>query len=286
MNEFIYNDSNGFKSKKDESYQNWQNIYGQGYQNSFATEIDSLFDQIMNYGDFSYDMEKDQLFQMYKQQYQGKGNQAMKNQLGVATASTGGYNSSFAQTSAQQAYQSSMDELNQKAADTYGLAMQKWQNEFDDLQNRYGTLMQAQQAEENSYYNRLNAAQQEFNTYNNLYNDDYNNQWSQYADNRNFEQTQANNAQNQANFDKQFNQNAQHNKNMENISKNAANGTITSTNQPYVLSKEEHDGFWKKTKSFQEKKDNKGMRAYYDDLVARGKFTKSKADDLYNKNKV
>lgn len=226
MNEFVYNDTNGFRAKMDEAYQDWQTTYGKGYQSSFATEIDELYDKIMNYGDFSYDMEKDQLFQMFKQQYQGKGQQAMKNQLGVATASTGGYNSSFAQSSAQQAYQGAMSELNQKAVDTYGLAMQNWQKEFDDLQNRYGIMSQAQQAEENSYYNRVNAAQQNFNTYNNLYTDDYNNQWNQYADNRTFEQAQANNAQNQANFEKQFNQSVQHDNNMENIAKKSANGTI------------------------------------------------------------
>ena len=96
IGDFYYNDSAGYKERSENAFNDWTDLYsGQGKANFDAsqqklqTTVDDLFNQIMNYGDFSYDQEKDQLFQIYKQQYLSAGAGAMKNQLAAASANTG-----------------------------------------------------------------------------------------------------------------------------------------------------------------------------------------------------
>lgn len=216
IGEFAYNDSNGYLSSRDNSLNEYKTLLEQGYQSQYKTDIDSLFEQIINYGDFSYDQEKDNLFQIFKQQYQREGQQAMKNQLGVATAQTGGYNNSYAQSSAQQAYQNSMNQLNDKATELYANAFSQYQNEYNNLLDRYSLVNEADQREENNYYNRLNTAKNSFDTFNSLYGDDYQNQYNAWSDNANQIRTNYSNAVSQNNWIKEFNANETNNANVLN----------------------------------------------------------------------
>jgi hypothetical protein len=156
-----------------------------GY-NKYQSDVDSLYDAVMNYGDFSYDMEKDQLFQMYKQQYQSQGNTAMRNQMGISTAKSGGYNSSVAQTSAQSVYQNYMDALSEKAADTYQNAYDMWNTEYNNKLNQYNSAVSANEASNSNYWNLYNAAQTQKNTAYDAYQDDKNFKYTKWNDNRNY----------------------------------------------------------------------------------------------------
>lgn len=251
IGKFGYNDSNGFLANRDNYFNEYQNLLNQGYQSQYKNDIDSLFDQIMNYGDFSYDQEKDNLFQIFKQQYQREGQQAMKNQIGIATAQTGGYNNSYAQSSAQQAYQNSMNQLNDKATELYANAFSKYQNEYNNLLDRYSLVNEADQREENNYYNKLNSSKTAFDTFNNLYGDDYQNQYNAWSDNANQVKNNYNNAVAQNNWIKEYNANetnnantltqqaqqfnkqqeetVRHNKAMEKIAKQSAKGKTSTT---------------------------------------------------------
>ena len=207
---FNYNDAAGYKERSENAFNDWNDLYsGQGKANFDAsqqklqTTVDDLFDQIMNYGDFSYDQEKDQLFQIYKQQYLS----AMKNQLAAASANTGGYNNSYAQQSAQQAYNNTMSGLSDKAIELRANALTTWQNEYNQIQDRYNLVNNQKAAEESSYYNKLNAANNAYNVFNTAYKDDYNNQYGLWSDNRNAAQTRVNNAQSQVNWANDYNAN-------------------------------------------------------------------------------
>ena len=208
---FNYNDAAGYKERSENAFNDWNDLYsGQGKANFDAsqqklqTTVDDLFDQIMNYGDFSYDQEKDQLFQIYKQQYLSAGAGAMKNQLAAASANTGGYNNSYAQQSAQQAYNNTMSGLSDKAIELRANALTTWQNEYNQIQDRYNLVNNQKAAEESSYYNKLNAANNAYNVFNK---DDYNNQYGLWSDNRNAAQTRVNNAQSQVNWANDYNAN-------------------------------------------------------------------------------
>lgn len=211
---FNYNDAAGYKERSENAFNDWNDLYsGQGKANFDAsqqklqTTVDDLFDQIMNYGDFSYDQEKDQLFQIYKQQYLSAGAGAMKNQLAAASANTGGYNNSYAQQSAQQAYNNTMNGLSDKAIELRANALTNWQNEYNQIQDRYNLVNNQKAAEESSYYNKLNAANNAYNVFNTAYKDDYNNQYGLWSDNRNAAQTRVNNAQSQVNWANDYNAN-------------------------------------------------------------------------------
>lgn len=214
IGDFYYNDSAGYKERSENAFNDWNDLYsGQGKANFDAsqqklqTTVDDLFDQIMNYGDFSYDQEKDQLFQIYKQQYLSAGAGAMKNQLAAASANTGGYNNSYAQQSAQQAYNNTMSGLSDKAIELRANALTNWQNEYNQIQDRYNLVNNQKAAEESSYYNKLNAANNAYNVFNTAYKDDYNNQYGLWSDNRNAAQTRVNNAQSQVNWANDYNAN-------------------------------------------------------------------------------
>lgn len=214
IGDFYYNDAAGYKERSENAFNDWNDLYsGQGKANFDAsqqklqTTVDDLFDQIMNYGDFSYDQEKDQLFQIYKQQYLSAGAGAMKNQLAAASANTGGYNNSYAQQSAQQAYNNTMNGLSDKAIELRANALTNWQNEYNQIQDRYNLVNNQKAAEESSYYNNLNAANNAYNVFNNAYKDDYNNQYGLWSDNRNAAQTRVNNAQSQVNWANDYNAN-------------------------------------------------------------------------------
>ena len=211
---FNYNDAAGYKERSENAFNDWNDLYsGQGKANFDAsqqklqTTVDDLFDQIMNYGDFSYDQEKDQLFQIYKQQYLSAGAGAMKNQLAAASANTGGYNNSYAQQSAQQAYNNTMSGLSDKAIELRANALTTWQNEYNQIQDRYNLVNNQKAAEESSNYNKLNAANNAYNVFNTAYKDDYNNQYGLWSDNRNAAQTRVNNAQSQVNWANDYNAN-------------------------------------------------------------------------------
>ncbi len=214
IGDFNYNDAAGYKERSENAFNDWNDLYsGQGKANFDAsqqklqTTVDDLFDQIMNYGDFSYDQEKDQLFQIYKQQYLSAGAGAMKNQLSAASANTGGYNNSYAQQSAQQAYNNTMNGLSDKAIELRANALTNWQNEYNQIQDRYNLVNNQKAAEESSYYNKLNAANNAYNVFNTAYKDDYNNQYGLWSDNRNAAQTRVNNAQSQVNWANDYNAN-------------------------------------------------------------------------------
>lgn len=214
IGDFYYNDAAGYKERSENAFNDWNDLYsGQGKANFDAsqqklqTTVDDLFNQIMNYGDFSYDQEKDQLFQIYKQQYLSAGAGAMKNQLAAASANTGGYNNSYAQQSAQQAYNNTMNGLSDKAIELRANALTTWQNEYNQIQDRYNLVNNQKAAEESSYYNKLNAANNAYNVLNTAYKDDYNNQYGLWSDNRNAAQTRVNNAQSQVNWANDYNAN-------------------------------------------------------------------------------
>ena len=88
--------------------------------------LNSLKDSIENYGDFSYDVNSDALYQQYADQYMRQGKLAMQDAMGQAAALTGGYGNSYAATVGNQAYQSYLQQLNDKVPELYQLALDRY----------------------------------------------------------------------------------------------------------------------------------------------------------------
>ena len=156
------------------------------YQSSYSDQIQAILDQIMNREKFSYDLNGDALYKQYRDQYAQMGNMAMMDTMGQAAAMTGGYGNSYAQSAGQQAYQGYLQQLNEVVPELYGMALDQYNREGQNMLDQYALL--AGQEEQDygryrdavsDYYARLQAAYDQYNAER-----DYD--YSQWADGRDF----------------------------------------------------------------------------------------------------
>ena len=126
------------------------------YQSQYQPKIQNLTDQILNRGQFQYDLNGDALYNQYKDRYVGLGQQAMMDTMGQAAKLTGGYGNSYAQMAGQQAYHGYLQGLNDKVPELYQLALQRYNNEGQDLYNRYGLLSSQEEQDYNRFMNNYN----------------------------------------------------------------------------------------------------------------------------------
>lgn len=136
------------------------------YQSSYADQIQGLLKDYENTKDFQYDFNADPLYQQYKDQYMQQGKMAMMDTMGNAAALTGGYGSSYASTAGNQAYQSSLNELNNVIPSLYDRAYSKYRDDKSDklqhmqvLQNLDDSDYKKYQDMLIDYYNTLNYLQ-------------------------------------------------------------------------------------------------------------------------------
>lgn len=107
------------------------------FQSDYKGALDSLYDQVTRREKFKYDMNEDVLYQQYKDMYMKSGQKAMQDTLGQGAALTGGYNNTYAQTAAQQAYNDYLGALNDKVPELYQQAYNRYQQEGDDLYEQF-----------------------------------------------------------------------------------------------------------------------------------------------------
>lgn len=120
-----------------------------------------LYQKYMERDPFSYDFNADALYQQYKDRYMQQGKMAMQDVMGQAAAMTGGYGNSYAASVGNQAYQQSLQQLNDVIPELYQLALSKHNQEGQDMLNALGVL----ESDRDMYmedwqrgYNRLNDA--------------------------------------------------------------------------------------------------------------------------------
>ena len=103
------------------------------FQSKYTRQIASLYDQIMNRPAFAYNVNKDPLFQQYKNQYTVQGQRAMQDVMGEAAALTGGYGNSWGNTAGYQAYQYYLQLLNDRIPELEQRAFDKYQYAGEEL---------------------------------------------------------------------------------------------------------------------------------------------------------
>lgn len=110
------------------------------YQSQWQGMLDETMNKILNRGDFSYNFNEDALYQQYADKYMQQGKLAMQDTMGQAAAMTGGYGNSYAQSVGQQAYQAHLSELNDIVPELYQMALNKYNQEGEDLYNQYAMI--------------------------------------------------------------------------------------------------------------------------------------------------
>lgn len=132
----------GYKEsqKVQDAYKYLQDVLSQKpgeFQSDYKGALDDLYNQVMGREKFSYDMNADVLYQQYKDMYMKSGQKAMQDTLGQASALTGGYANSYAQTAAQQTYQDYLGSLNDKVPELYQMAYDRYKQEGDELYQKF-----------------------------------------------------------------------------------------------------------------------------------------------------
>lgn len=124
---------------------------GEWHGGSWTDNLNETIAQILNREKFSYDLNGDMLYQQYKDQYTTQGKLAMMDTMGQAAAMTGGYGNSFAQTAGQQAYQGYLQQLNDVVPELYGMALNQYNQEGQNLYTQAGLLAQMDEQEYGRY---------------------------------------------------------------------------------------------------------------------------------------
>ncbi len=165
------------------------------YTSPYATDIESLYNQIMNQPDFTFDINGNALYQMYADQYTQQGQNAMMNTMGQAAAMTGGYGNSYASTAGNQAYQQYLQQLNAVIPQIYQMELEKYNSDRDALLQQYGMASDADSEAygrwQQAYQNWLAESGMAQDAYNTAYNQDYGawqdavNYWTGVAQNEN-----------------------------------------------------------------------------------------------------
>lgn len=157
-----------------------------GNKNTFLDSINDTLNKIMNREEFSFDINGDALYNQYKDLYSQQGKMAMMDTMGQAAALTGGYGNSYASTAGNQAYQASLQQLNEVVPELYQLAYQKYRDEGDALAQQYALYSdmddreKAREREElSNYYKQLDYLSNEENKL-------YNREFNEFADQRDF----------------------------------------------------------------------------------------------------
>lgn len=180
------------------------------FSSGFESELSDLYEQIKNRPNFSYDMDSDALYKKYADMYQRQGKQAMKDTIGQASAMTGGYGNSYAETAGYQAYQSYLDQLNDKSMDFYQMALDRYDKEGERLNDLYGLAKGRYDTDYSHYRDAVSDYYQDYANAYEAYTDERGFDYGKYSDMLNYwqQQAQAENEDwwNQTNFDEEVRQ--------------------------------------------------------------------------------
>lgn len=123
---------------------------------TYQSKINDTINKILNREEFTFDLNGDALYNQYKDSATRQGKLAMEDAIGMASAMTGGYGNSYAQSVGQQAFNQQLEGLNDVIPEVYQLARDKYDNDTQKLLNDYAILS----AEEEKDYNRKLAEEQ------------------------------------------------------------------------------------------------------------------------------
>ena len=175
------------------------------YQSAWADQVQAILDQITNREKFSYDLNGDALYQQYKDQYMMQGQQAMMDTMGQAAAMTGGYGNSYAQTAGQQAYQGYLQRLNEVVPELYGMALDQYNQEGQNMLDQYALLAAQDERDYGRYRDSVSDYYAQLQQMYDQYNDERSYDYGKWADERDFaygqERDQVADDQWQAEFD-------------------------------------------------------------------------------------
>ena len=152
------------------------------YTGKYDNLINDNLNNILNRKQFSYDANKDTLYNQYKDMYTRNGQTAMQDTMGNAALLTGGYGNSYATTAGQQAYNSYMQQLNDKIPELEQRAYERYRDETNDLYNQNNLLTNLDSTDYSRYRDKMSDYLNDRDFYYNAYNNERNFDYGKYRD--------------------------------------------------------------------------------------------------------
>ena len=151
-----YEESDAVKKYREQLEQANQQRPG-GFASPWQEKQQQAYDAVTNRQKFQYSPSGDPMYQQYRQQYQRQAKLGMQDTMGQAAAMNGGYGSSYAQMAGQQAYNSEMQRLNDRMPELYQLALDKYQQEGQELLQRWQMASQMENQDYSRYQDQMAA---------------------------------------------------------------------------------------------------------------------------------
>ena len=107
------------------------------FDSGWDQKMKELYDNLANRKEFQFDLNKNLLYNQYKDAYTKQGKKAMEDTVANASALTGGYASSYAATAGSQAYQDYMNRLNDVIPSLYAQEYARWQDEGNRMKEQF-----------------------------------------------------------------------------------------------------------------------------------------------------
>lgn len=187
----IYEPSERVRRREEELDNLMKQRPGEFNGSAYDDAVNSALDKYLNREKFSYNLNADALYNQYKDQYMNQGKQAMMNTMGQASAMTGGYGNSYAQTVGQQTYQGYLQGLNDKVPDLYQLALDKYNNDSNEMLNDYALKKGQRDDAYSEYANNMNRWQNDVNLASNLLKQERDNDLTNFTTNYTLEKERA-----------------------------------------------------------------------------------------------
>lgn len=153
---------------------------------TYGAAVNDALNKIQNREKFTYDLNSDALYNQYKNQYMALGQLAMQDTMGQAAALTGGYGNSYASTAGNQAYQQYLTKLNDVVPQLYGMALDQYNQEGQNLKDNWSMLNQMYNTEYGQFADQVADWQQQRDYLSNMYDTERNLDYNRFSDNRNY----------------------------------------------------------------------------------------------------
>lgn len=178
--------------KVDDAYANLQNALNQKpqFQSKFEDKLNGMYETLMNRPAFTYDFNKDAMYQQYRDMYETQGKRAMQDTMGQLSAMNNGYGSSYSQTAGQQTYQNYLQQLNDRIPELRQQARDEYDREGNRLMQMYNLTNDAYNREYGQYRNDVGDWQQDRSFNQSAYQDERNFDYQQAMNDRNFWQNE------------------------------------------------------------------------------------------------
>jgi hypothetical protein len=158
------------------------------YSSQYEATINDILDTIKNRKSFDVkdDANYNALYDQYAERYRANAQRAMNDAMASANAATGGYGSTYAQAVGQQAYDRTMEGLNDNNMALLNLAYDIYSGDRANDYNMLNAYQNVDNVQYGRYRDDVNDWQNERNYYSNQYQTNYANDRNAFENDRNF----------------------------------------------------------------------------------------------------